>query len=103
MAEVQNNQISRIQKSQREIRSGKALFDCDDYTLKYAQRPIGQALRRGRPRMADEEKGQPNDRVICDLCGGKFTRSNRSSHKKTEKHKLYEKVNKKMAKLIFDD
>lgn len=99
------NQINNIKKSQNQIKNEEYIINFNDDTLKYSQTPIGKALvrGRGRPPMAEEDKAKPSDRVKCDLCGHYFIRSNRSSHKKTEKHRLYLRVNKKMAKLVLDN
>lgn len=79
------------------------IINYEDETLKYVQKPLGKAHFRGRPLMTEEQKGKPSDKIKCTLCGITFIRSNRSHHNKTNRHKLYDKVNKKMAKLVLDD
>jgi len=91
-----------IKKSQDKIRSDD-MINYDDSTLRYVQKPVGKALYRGRPRKSDEDKGKPNDRIKCNLCGKEFTRSNRSHHNNTQVHLLYKKVNEKMSKLVLID
>ena len=92
-----------IKKSQQQIKNEDYILNYDDETLKYVKKPIGNALYTGRPKMDEEDKGKPNDKVECKLCGKVFTRSNRSKHKRTQRHKLYEKVNTKMAKMVLND
>ena len=92
----------QINEIQNEIKNGTSLPLCNDDTLKYLQKPVGKALYRGRPKKDIDSKAKPNDRVKCDTCGKDFIRSNRSSHKNTKYHQLYEKVNKKMANLILN-
>jgi len=92
-----------IKETKEIISSGKPIIDYDNNSLKYVQKPLGKALYRGRPRKNEEDKGKPTDKIKCSLCGNSFTRSNRSHHNKTQRHLLYDKVNKKMAKLVIDD
>lgn len=33
------------------------------------------------------ETKSPSDKLVCQLCNGKYTRRNKKSHEKTEKHK----------------
>ena len=94
--------MASIKKSQQAIRDDGFILNYDDDTLKYIQKPIGKALQRGRPRKPEEEKGKPSDRIVCKLCHREFVRSNRSHHDKTERHKLYARVNQKLAKLVLD-
>lgn len=85
------------------LRSGKRITLLDNDEIKKIQTPIGKAIyinSIGRPRK--EEKALPNDRLICDVCGGKFIRSHRSAHKKTKVHQAYENMNKKLSKLLLD-
>ncbi len=56
----------------------------------------------GRPRKSEDIKAKYNDSCICDICGGSFTRSNRSSHKKTRLHQAYEKTNIFIKKTIIN-
>ncbi len=92
-----------IDNFKKELLSEKNLLFCDDETLKYAQKPIGKALLRGRPKKNDDEKSDPTDKITCEICAKVFVRSNRTNHKKTSYHQLYEKINRKMAKLIIND
>lgn len=92
----------RINRAKKQIQDEQYLLNYDDDTLRYVQKPIGRALHRGRPKMAEEDKGTSSDRIKCDLCGKEYVRSNRSHHKKTKQHQLYDKINKKLAKLVLD-
>lgn len=93
----------KIKKCQKELLSDKPVLDFEDDTIRYMQKPIGKAIYRGRPKMTEEERGKPSDRITCEICGQEFVRSNRSHHNKNQRHQLYSKVNKKMAKLVLDD
>jgi hypothetical protein len=93
----------RINKAKKQIRTKKYVLNYDDDALKYVQKPIGKALRKGKPKMAEEDKAKPTDRLVCELCGKEFVRWNRAHHKKSQRHQLYESVNKKLAKLVLDN
>lgn len=41
----------------------------------------------GRPRKNEKDKAKPTDRLKCKICGGTFTRNNRSQHNSTRLHK----------------
>jgi len=43
-------------------------------------------MNRGRPRKKEEEKIQPNEKIECEICGGKYLRTNKSKHVKTNLH-----------------
>ncbi|AEY99244.1 zinc finger C2H2-type domain-containing protein [Megavirus courdo7] len=57
--------------------------------------------RIGRPRKKPEDKAKPNDKLICNICGGGYTRANISKHKKTQKHQIFEQMNDKVRKSII--
>jgi hypothetical protein len=87
------------------LRGGKrvTLLDIDD--IKKLQTPIGKAIYNnsiGRPPKKEGEKALPNDRLNCEICGGKFIRSHRTAHKKTKVHKAYENMNRKISKVLLD-
>jgi hypothetical protein len=44
-----------------------------------------------------------NHVVQCTICGGRYTRSNASQHRKTKLHMAYYKINRRFQKLILDD
>lgn len=41
-----------------------------------------------------------NKKCICPLCGGSYTYSNVSRHKKTKIHKLYANMNSKLIEVL---
>lgn len=44
---------------------------------------------------------KPCDKIICNICGRHFTRSNKSKHNKTNHHKFCEELNKKWRDSIL--
>jgi hypothetical protein len=72
--------------------------------IEYTLTPVGRALYNGngRPPKDPSEKAKPTDRVICDICGGQFTRWNRSKHNVTKVHKLHVTMNQKLKKILID-
>jgi hypothetical protein len=102
--EKQKSEINKINQAKKQIQEEEYMLNYDNDTLNYSLKPIGKALSRGRgrPPMPEEEKAKPSDRIICELCHKEFIRSNRSSHNKSERHKLYAKVNQKLMKVMLD-
>jgi hypothetical protein len=106
---------------QNKIKENKslALYDFDE--LEYLEIPIGKALYkhqkndtieeqdeitkipRGRPRKNPDKLADPNDKIICDICGKTYTRSNKTAHVRTQRHKIYTSVNEKLRKLLIDN
>jgi len=62
-----------------------------------------KTVLRGRPRKLEQDKAKPRDRIICDICGGSFTRTNRTRHNNTKLHKAYEKMNKTVRKILLNE
>ena len=91
-----------IQRAQKEIQS-KNIALCDVETLKYAKKPIGKALLRGRKKLPIDDKAKPTDKIVCDVCGKTFVRSNRAWHKRTEIHRTYEKLGDNVKKMLLND
>jgi hypothetical protein len=58
---------------------------------------------RGRPIIPKNKQAKPNDRIICKICKGEFTRANRSKHNNTKVHKLMEKMNEDVRKILEND
>lgn len=97
--------VEKIQQSQNRLKSGVSIPLLDSEDLIYLQKPIGRALYKntlGRPRKREEDKAKPGDIIICDVCGNKFIRSHRSSHKKTKVHQAYENMNRKLIKMLLN-
>jgi hypothetical protein len=92
---------STISKLQKKISEDKNMINYDDDTLKYVQKPIGKALFNNGKKVI--RKNDPNEKMTCELCGKSYTRCNKVHHNKTQYHQLYEKINKKMMKLVLND
>ena len=52
---------------------------------------------------SNNKKAHWSDKITCNICGGKYTRSAVSSHRKTKKHQMYQNVNNKFLKLMIGD
>jgi hypothetical protein len=96
-----NDEIVDNISKQKKIKKG-IIADFDTETLEYAQKPIGKALLK-KVNFDSISKGEKKytDVITCAICGNTYTRSNRSNHMKTNKHKIYEKINKNVRKLIL--
>jgi hypothetical protein len=89
-----------IKHVQDEIKSDKEMINYSDEALKYVQKPIGKAIYEGKKKK--QNNCELNEYIECQICGKKYTRWNSGHHKKTQYHLMYEKVNKKMIKLVLD-
>jgi hypothetical protein len=58
--------------------------------------------KTGRPKKDPKNKAMPTDRLDCEICGGQFTRYNRSCHNKTKVHMAYVKMNNKLRDLLIN-
>lgn len=54
---------------------------------------------RGRP--IKEKKLKWSDRITCKICGKTYLQSNSTWHKKSNFHKLHEKLNDKMREIFI--
>jgi hypothetical protein len=86
------------------LRQGKELITCDLDELQYIQKPIGKSIYRhaNEERKKRKNKYISDERIICDLCGKDYRRSNKSFHEKTHYHLTYKLVNDKFKKLILN-
>lgn len=112
------------QNIQEQLKKGYSLSFYEPPELKYLQHPIGEAIYthslneknsdkpkkdiievekrgRGRPRLKSPAKW--SDRIKCDVCGKDFIRSRRCAHNKTKIHLAFEKMNKKLRKILLDN
>ena len=103
----------QIAMSQENLKSGKSIPLLDENDIEYMIRPIGKAIYKnsiekknqkpfGRPKKNEHEKAHYSDKIKCDICGGTFVRSHRADHRKTKVHQAYEKMNRKLSKVILD-
>lgn len=94
---------------QQSLKKGNSIPLLSKEELKYIQTPVGKAIYEnttrsvGRPRMDDDKKCKPSDRIICEICGKKFVRSNRTGHNKTEYHNAFKNMNDKLRIILLDD
>ena len=89
------------QEIQQKFKRNKIITDYEVEDYEYLRKPIGKSLYKNAVIEEDiKVKKLPSDRVDCEICGGNFRRSNRSAHKKTKKHQLYAKLNKKLTKML---
>ena len=67
--------------------------------MKEVQKPINAAIYKSKNCY---DKPHPNDKIMCELCGVGYTRSNYPKHKITRKHKMCAEMNQKMMKLLLN-
>ena len=81
-----------------EIKKQKSLPLYEVDTIKEIIKPIGRTIYNG-----EIQNGSSwNDNVICKICGKRYKRSNVTNHKKTQWHKIHDKMNDKLKKLLLE-
>lgn len=81
--------------------SKKPLAKYSVYELNEVQKPIQKATflhEDDKPK----KKAHWSDIISCKECGKQYMRSSVSAHKKTQYHKIYEHMNKKLKKLLIE-
>lgn len=48
----------------------------------------------------EKRRAHWSDRLVCKICGGEYTRSAVSAHRKTNKHQIYQKAGKKFLNIL---
>lgn len=122
---------TEIKKIYSQLKTGKSMINMNIDEFRYLDKPIGRALYvggveeikhkpigrpltdsekentkskpKGRPRNDPNRLAQPDDILMCEVCGNKFVRKHRTKHKRTKKHLIYERMNKKFMKLFIED
>lgn len=104
-----------IRDIQNNLQKGKSLTQYNPEEIKYAQKPVGKAFYKSgliendqeekidlSPKSKLNKKKSERDKIKCDICGIKYTRSNKYGHVRTKVHKLHEKMNSKLRKILLD-
>lgn len=89
----------------KNLRSGKSIPLLSIKDIRNLDKPVGKAIYRnkiGRPKMKEEDKAKPGDRLVCDVCGEKFIRSHRTRHNQNKVHQAYANIHNKLYKVIVD-
>lgn len=97
---IMDNDIKKIHD---EIKSDKSITQYDNETIKYLVKPIGKAMlkNKGRPIKDEKDKCNYKDKILCDICGKEYVRSNSTNHKKTNYHKIHLELNKKLINILL--
>jgi len=86
----------------------KPVLELDKDEFKYTQTPIGGPLYKhnvkkgGRPRVEDDKKKKPTDKIKCEVCGKEYIRSGATKHKRTVFHLERLRINKKLLDLLVN-
>jgi hypothetical protein len=109
-SEEDNDYVSQYTRSEedskiiKKLRKGRSLPLCSVEELKALKKPINRALYKGAHEFEEKKKkAKPSDIIYCKICGKPYKRSAVTNHKKTERHKLYQKVHDKFGKLLLED
>ena len=91
-----------IENAQKELKSGISLTVCSEDTLEYSQHPIGEAILNSEPdKITTKSNIKRSDKVICSVCGKKYTKWNRSHHNKSQIHQLHAQMSDKMKRVLL--
>jgi hypothetical protein len=102
-------------KAKKDIKTIKGLADQNADVWNYVQKPIGKALYEHYNDEIEDEPIQQKDndeevkipkwkeKLQCKICKGIYQRSNYSKHKQTKVHQAYEKINKKLRKIMLEN
>ena len=93
-----------IDNIKQRLREGKELINCELDELEYIKKPIGKSIYKNATEEKKEKKKKyaSAERIICDLCGKVYRRSNKSYHDKTNIHLAYKRVNDKFKQLLLN-
>jgi len=102
MSEKQNKE--ELDDIKKKLKQGSELINCDIDELQYMKKPIGKSIYKSaiEDKKDRKKKYVKNERITCDLCGVKYTRSNKCFHEKTKVHQTYKNVNDKLKQLILN-
>lgn len=85
----------------------KELVLFDETELEKIQKPINKATYKSEYYHENDiihkkkVRFDPNERIICTLCSGKYTRSNKYHHENTKLCKAHRKFNDKLKKVFL--
>jgi hypothetical protein len=93
-----------INDIKNKLKFGKEIINCDSDELNYIGKPIGKSIYKSAldNKKPVKKKYNGSDRVICDLCGNEYRKSNKSIHVKTRIHQTYKQINDKLKNLILN-
>lgn len=82
----------------------KSLTLCSQDALNYSVNSvIGSAIAQKETEpMKNKNKTHWSDRIECNICGGIYTRSASTAHKKTKIHKLHCELNEKIKNILLN-
>lgn len=93
-----------INNIKSKLREGKELINCEVDEIDYIKKPIGNSIYRSA--IENKTKGKKKyistERVVCDLCGKEYRRSNKSHHERTKYHVTYKVVNDRFKQLLLN-
>ena len=60
-------------------------------------------MKRGRPKLPENEKAKPTDRIKCEVCGKEYFRSGKTAHIRGKIHQEYLKIHNSVQKVIKEN
>lgn len=93
---IKNNEFREKVKNNKNI-----VDDYETNEIKLIKKPMGKILFNHGARKKNRQIVDMDGYVTCAVCSKKYTQKNSTNHRKTEKHKLYEKMNEKMRDLMI--
>jgi len=97
---VENDKIDNLKKKMET----KQPIQMEKEELEFATKPIGKAHLLSQSDVKNETvimKGKYKY-IECNICGKLYCTNNSGKHRKTQYHKLHEKINNKLKKILLD-
>ena len=92
--------MENIRGLKQHLNDDKNIVDYNREQLEYLQKPIGKAIYKSEDITDADTKAHWSDRIKCNVCGKEFTRSSRTKHNKTQHHRTYEQLNRKLVEFL---
>lgn len=103
--ETEKENKRRIDDIKKRLRDGNEPINCKIDEMSYIRKPVGKAIYTTALEYKQEPKKDRynrSEKVLCDLCGKYYTRSNKCHHNKTRYHLAYKSINDKFKQLLLN-
>lgn len=94
--------MDRISQIKQKLDKGKQPIFLTEDELQYVKRPIGNAHLQNQT-MLEEDEVVDDKYMLCDICGKKYTKYNKTKHRRTKHHQFCLKLNKRWRSMLLDE
>lgn len=106
-SKLEKDNKKQIDEIKKRLKQGNEPINCKVDEMSYIKKPIGNAIyttaleNKSEPKIKGERYNR-TEKVLCDLCGRYYTRSNKYSHIRTRYHLAYKGVNDKFKQFLLN-